>query len=267
MILEEIVAWKKQELEKRKKEQPLAVLEREITGLPPCRPLAGVLRRPGKVALIAEIKGRSPSRGVIRENFSPAEIARAYTESGAAAVSVLTEEKFFGGQPDFLPVVRKVTDLPLLRKDFLIDPYQLFESRCIGSDAVLLIAAVLTDRQLKDFGRLAEELGLSAVVEVHTRAELYRALDCDAGIIGINNRDLRTFRTDLRITFNLRPLIKDPEVLVISESGIENRAQVAALRKCGVNGVLVGEALMRSADIREKVRELVGEPLVGGPGN
>lgn len=267
MILEKIIAWKRRELEQRKDLRPLAHLERGIAGLPPCRPLAKALRNPGKITLIAEIKGRSPSKGVIRKFFSPADIARVYAEAGAAAVSVLTEEKFFGGRLDFLPAVRRVTDLPLLRKDFIIDSYQLLESRFYGSDAVLLIAAILTNRELKEYGRLAGELGMSALVEVHNRAELERALESGAAIIGINNRDLRTFRTDLNVTFNLRPLIKDPGVVVVSESGIEERAQMAALQECRVDSALVGEALMRSADVGKKVRELIGRTSGSGAGD
>ncbi|MEW6274293.1 MAG: indole-3-glycerol phosphate synthase TrpC [Bacillota bacterium] len=257
MILDKIVASKKKEVAQQKDLLPLAGMERQIAGMPPCRPLAGAVRQK-EITLIAEIKRASPSRGMIRPVFDPAEIARTYTGAGAAAISVLTEEFFFGGRLEFLAAVRKVTMLPVLRKDFIIDPYQIYESRFYGSDAVLLIAAILTDAELAGYQRLARELGLSCLVEVHTKEELDRALDSGAAFIGINNRDLRTWRIDLNTTFSLRPYISDRRIIVVSESGIHHRADLLALQEHEVDSALVGEALMRSADPGEKVRELLG---------
>ncbi|MCL6447193.1 MAG: indole-3-glycerol phosphate synthase TrpC [Armatimonadetes bacterium] len=259
MILDEIVSWKRREVARRKELFPLAEMERRLARMPPCRPLAEAIRREKEIALIAEIKRASPSKGVIRQApFDPAEFARVYTEAGAAAISVVTEEKFFAGRLEFLPAVRQATTLPVLRKDFLIDPYQLLESRFCGSDAVLLIAAVLSDRELAAYQRLAAGLGLSCLVEVHTREELTRALDSGAAIIGINNRDLRTFQTNLNTTFSLRRYIPGRGVVVVSESGISSRAHMLALQEHEVDAALVGEALMRSPDVAGKVRELLG---------
>ncbi len=261
MILEEIVAHKRQEVARRKDGLSLAEMEREIAKMPPCRALAGALRRANGsgIALIAEIKRASPSRGVIREAFDPVDLACRYTQAGAAAISVLTDEKFFGGKLEFVAAVRKATTLPVLRKDFIVDPYQIYESRFCGSDAILLIVAVLSDRELRRYQELARELGLSCLVEVHTREEIARALDSGADIIGINNRDLRTFQTDLKTTFSLRLYITDPRVAVVSESGISQRSHMLALQKQGVDGALVGEAIMRSADVAKKIRELLGK--------
>lgn len=259
MILEKIVAHARQEVAREKEFLSLAEMERHIRDLPPCRVLAGTIRRENEITLLAEIKRASPSRGIIRKSFDPVAIARIYTDAGAAAISVLTEEKFFGGKKEFLAAVRQTTDLPVLRKDFIIDPYQLYESRYYGADAVLLIVAALSDRELVTYQQLARELGLSCLVEVHTREELARALAAGVEIIGINNRDLRTFETSLTTTFSLRPFISDPGIVVVSESGISERSHLLALREAGVDSVLVGEALMRSTDIAAKVKELLGK--------
>lgn len=258
MILDKIVANKKQEVARQKDLLPLAGMERRLARMPPCRPLAGAIKREKGIALIAEIKRASPSKGVIRQSFDPAEFARIYTEAGATAISVVTEEKFFGGRPEFLAAVREATGLPVLRKDFIVDPYQIYESRFSGSDAILLIAAILTGDELSGYQRLARELGLSCLVEVHTKDELCRVLDSGAAVIGINNRDLRTFQTDLSTTFYLRRHISGREIVVVSESGISSRSQMLALQEHGVDAALVGEALMRSADPAGKVRELLG---------
>jgi len=265
VILDEIISCKRQAVARRKKALPLAELVRRLAGRPPVRSLAGALKPEkkngaGEIALIAEIKRASPSKGVIRPQLDPAEIARQYTEAGAAAISVVTEENFFGGRLEFLPAVREATALPVLRKDFIVDPYQLYESRFYGSDAVLLIAAVLSDRELKEYQRLAAELGMGSLVETHTREELMRALAAGATVVGINNRDLHTFQTDLNTTFRLRPLLPGPGrgIVTVSESGIDSRAQLLALQAHGVDAALVGEALMKSPDPAGKVRELLG---------
>lgn len=260
MILQEIIANKKIELACRKEAIPLLELEASLPGLSPLRPMASALRRPGQVAIIAEAKKASPSKGILCQDFDPVRIARKYELAGAAAISVLTEEKFFLGHPSYLTKVKKATGIPVLRKDFIIDPYQIFESRVLGADAVLLIAATLSGEQLKDLRMLAAELGLSCLVEVHTESELNLALSAKADIIGINNRDLNTFETDLNKTFNLIGLIHDHSITVVSESGIKTHADIMRLKEGGVHAALVGEALVRSADPGEALKELISFP-------
>jgi indole-3-glycerol phosphate synthase len=221
---------------------------------PPARGFRRALAAPG-IALIAEVKKASPSKGIIRPDFHPAEIACAYQAAGAAALSVLTDEKYFQGKLAYLEEVRAVVDLPLLRKDFIIHPAQIIEA--VGrADAVLLIVAALTRAELRDFLMLADDCGLDALVEVHDRAELEVALAAGAEIIGINNRDLRTFVVDVETTFRLREYIPEDR-LVVSESGIHTHDQVTRLRGAGVDAILVGEAFMASPDIEAKVRELM----------
>ncbi|RJQ25301.1 MAG: indole-3-glycerol phosphate synthase TrpC [Peptococcaceae bacterium] len=261
-ILERIVDNKKIALASRKEAVPLSLLEARLSSAPPLRPVVPVLRRPGEVALITEIKKASPSKGIIRPDCDPVEIARVYAASGAAAISVLTEEAFFLGHDSCLTAVRQVTGLPLLRKDFIIDPYQIYESRLLGADMVLLIAAILPGGELAECKKLADDLSLACLVEVHDEGELERALAAGAELIGVNNRDLRTFQTDLGATFRLRRLIEDDSVTVVSESGIKNRGDIVALREAGVHAALVGEALMRRPDIGAALRELMG---YGGP--
>jgi len=243
VILDRIIAQKKIEVEKNRKKS---------------RSLAASLRKPGEVALIAEIKKASPSKGLIREDFDPGEIARIYSTSGASAISVLTDKEFFQGSPEYLSTARSVSKLPLLRKDFIIDPYQIYEARLLGADAILLIMAVLTDREAGEFQGIAAGLGMDCLVEVHTADELKRALALDAQIIGINNRNLQTFKTELETTFRLREMISDPNITVVSESGINTRDDVLKLKEHDVHAMLVGEALMRESDIAKKVAELLG---------
>lgn len=249
VILDSIVAHKKNEIKEQKAK---------------ARSLNAGLRKNGEIALIAEIKKASPSKGIIRTDFDVEDIARIYTAAGAAAISVLTDREFFQGSPEYLRRVRAVTDLPLLRKDFIIDPYQVYESKYLGADAVLLILAVLTDREAGEIQRIAAELGMECLVEVHTPDELSRALALGASLIGINNRNLKTFQTDLASTFSLKAMITDPSVTVVSESGINTRDDVLRLQEHGVQAMLVGEALMRERDIRPKIDELLGK-APGGP--
>lgn len=266
MILDRIVAHKKKEIEENKSRIPEDILRTECSALchrqdnESCsaRVLSRALRKPGEVALIAEIKKASPSKGLIREKFDPVEIAGIYSGAGASAISVLTDREFFQGSPDFLKAVREVSSLPLLRKDFVIDPYQIYEAKLLGANAILLIMAILTDNEAQSFQQVAAGLGLECLVEVHTGEELKRAIDLDAQIIGINNRDLKTFKTDLATTFRLRAVITDPAVTVVSESGINTRADVLRLREHDVHAMLVGEALMREKDIGLKAAELLG---------
>ncbi|HHT9130844.1 MAG TPA: indole-3-glycerol phosphate synthase TrpC, partial [Candidatus Brocadiaceae bacterium] len=207
--------------------------------------------------IIAEIKKASPSLGVIRTDFNHVEIARLYESSGAAAISVLTDEKFFQGKLSYLTDVKKSVSLPILRKDFIIDPYQIYEARSAGADAILLIAALLSKEEIQRFLELARELGMDCLVEVHSELELEKVLQTSANIIGINNRDLATFKIDLETTLLLKPMIPSGKI-VVSESGIKSREDIVKLIKKGVDAVLVGETLMKSTNISTKLHELLG---------
>jgi len=257
-FLARIVAGKRAELAKAKADAPLERWIDDLPALPPPRDFAAALRRgPGDpIRVVAEVKKASPSRGVIREDFDPVAIARAYAGNGAAALSVLTDREWFQGGLDHLDAVRKAVNLPILRKDFTLDPYHVYEARRHGADAVLLIAALLDDGALKDLMSLAQSLRMCAVVEVHDAPELERALKAGSKVVGINNRDLVTFETDLAVTDRLLPAIPR-EVVRISESGIQTHAQVAALAAAGADAVLVGESLMRSADVGAALKALV----------
>lgn len=258
MILEQIITAKREEVARLIGAFPLHQLRRQAEGAPPARDfLRAVKRTGGQVNLIAEIKRASPSRGVIRPDFDPPAIAREYEKAGAKAISVLTDEGFFQGHPEHLTRVREAVALPVLRKDFIIDHAQIYESRLLGADAVLLIAAVLEQSRLEDCLALTRELGMAALVEVHTAEELGRVLQAGARIIGINNRDLATFETRLETTFDLAPLIP-PGRIVVSESGIKTSEDLMRLAESGVDSVLVGEALMRAPDVAAGVRRLLG---------
>jgi indole-3-glycerol phosphate synthase len=254
-ILDEIVAYKQEFVAESKRRIPLQALKDQIV---PGEPrFARALREADDIAVIAEVKKASPSKGLIRPDFDPVEIATAYEASGARAISVLTDERYFQGSACALTQVRQAVDLPLLRKDFTIDPYQVYEARAIGADAVLLIVGILTPDQLKEYLDLARGLGLDALVEVHTADELETALGAEAEILGINNRDLRTFQTHLSVTERLIGNIPD-DLLVVSESGIHTREDVLRLQDAGADAILVGESLMRERDIGRKLRELLG---------
>ncbi|MCJ7546204.1 MAG: indole-3-glycerol phosphate synthase TrpC [Deltaproteobacteria bacterium] len=235
---------------------PLAQLKKAIRDLPPTRDFRKAIRSPS-CAIIAEVKRSSPSKGRIREHFDPVQIASIYQEHGAQALSVLTDEQFFEGKGDYLAAIKKTVSLPLLRKDFIIDAYQIYETRVLGADALLLIAAILDKGQLQEYIELAEQLGLAPLVEVHTKAELDKALAAGAEIIGINNRDLQTFSTDLKRTLELAPMIPKGKI-VVTESGITTRKDIELLMQAGVHCFLIGEALMRAEDIGGKLRELLG---------
>jgi indole-3-glycerol phosphate synthase len=337
MFLDRILAVKREEVEYRRSRQALRELKARVKDAPPGRDFAGAVRRSGDrlasrpgtgrqapVNLIAEIKKASPSRGLIRQDFQPAAIARSYERGGARAISVLTDEVFFQGHQDYLALARSATVLPVLRKDFIINDYQLYESRLLGADAILLIVAVLAPSQLEDYLGLAGDLGLCALVEVHDAAEVILATagsrvpsgrgaapgsraqrapgadtslvlpaasglasglkecgehgngngtrlpeqaehDTGAPLIGINNRDLHSFKTDLNTTFDLFPLIP-PGTAVVSESGIRTHEQVLRLGAAGVDAVLVGEALMEQDDIEAAVGELLGGGSASGTG-
>lgn len=254
-ILDKICSSKVKEIEGRKKQLPLAKLEKALNGLQPTRDFGEAIKSPESVKLIAEVKKASPSAGVIREPFNHIEIARLYEQGGASAISVLTDEQFFQGKLEYLTEIKQVVKLPLLRKDFIIDPYQIYEARVAGADAVLLIARLLSNEKLRAYLKLSHELGMVCLVEVHNADEIKRTLDTDAMIIGINNRDLSTFKTDLETTFKLRSLIPEGKTIV-SESGISTRNDIKRLKECGVDAVLIGETLMRATNIIAKIREL-----------
>jgi indole-3-glycerol phosphate synthase len=255
-ILQDIAAYKHDFVARRAHELPLAELRARALDRPEPNDFTGALRAEG-VALIAEVKKASPSKGVIREDFDPESIARAYAANGAIALSVLTDEAYFQGCDAYLQQARQAAGIPVLRKDFTVDLYQLYEVRNIGADAALLIVGLMDGGQLEDFHGLGRDLGLSVLVEVHTRDELERALGVGTELLGINNRDLTTFETTLDTTFELRPFIPDG-VTVVSESGIDSADHLRQLGEVGVDAVLVGEALMRCEDVGAAVRELLG---------
>jgi indole-3-glycerol phosphate synthase len=257
-ILDEILATKRDELaaaRRRESAESLAARARAVARKPVS--LRAALEAEGGVRVIAEIKRKSPSKGEIRRDFDPVALARAYTEAGAAAISVLTDERYFGGSLAVLESVRAATPLPLLRKDFVIDPYQIDEARLAGADAVLLIVAALTPDEIARFAAHAGRLGLETLVEVHGEAELEVALASGAALIGINNRDLRTFHTDLGVTERLAPRAAG-RALIVAESGIFGPADVQRLARSGARGYLVGESLMREADVGLALRKLRG---------
>ncbi len=257
-ILQKILRRKAEEVAERAGRTSLAELDRRAAaGLPP-RGFVAALRaklEAGEPAVIAEVKKASPSKGVIREDFRPAEIAASYARGGAACLSVLTDIDFFQGADEYLVEAREASGLPVLRKDFIIDPYQIHEARAIGADCILLIAACLNDQQLWALTETAQDLKMDVLVEVHDAAELERVLPLGLSLIGINNRDLRTFETRLETTLGLLERIPQ-ERIVVTESGIHTSADVALMRRHGVNAFLVGEAFMRAAEPGEKLAEL-----------
>ncbi len=254
-MLHKIIALKKEEVEQRKKTFPLNHLKERVARQKPPLDFVSVLSGDG-IHLIAEIKQASPSRGMLNPNLDLTELAKTYVKGGAAAISVLTEAIYFKGSIDHLAAVRNVVALPLLRKDFIFDPYQLYESRVYGADALLLIAAILSQEQLNELLWLSRSLGLRCLVEVHDGSEVERALRSGAEIIGINNRDLNTFTVELDTTARLLPHIPKGKV-VVSESGIKSRSDVEKLREWRVNAILVGEALVTAGDVLTKMKELL----------
>jgi indole-3-glycerol phosphate synthase len=254
-ILERILARKRERLNEAKREIPFG----ELLSTMPTSFGTGRFIRPLQrdgINVIAEIKRRSPSKGVIRENFDPVMIARNYTANGAAAISVLTEEDFFDGSLDFLRVVDEVTDRPLLRKDFIFDQYQVYEAAHAGADAILLIVAMLDGTQLNDLLQAAYGLGLDALVEVHDLVEIERAMKCDVRLLGVNNRDLRTFETKLETSLELAGELPK-SITLVSESGIRTRDDIERLRAAGFNALLIGEELLRADDEGRALRDLI----------
>jgi indole-3-glycerol phosphate synthase len=255
-ILDRILESRRAAIAELKASGVAAGLPQSAAAAPAPRDFGGALRR-GGVALITECKERSPSGGLLQRAYDPVRLAQRYAGNGAAAISVLTEPEFFGGSLDHLRAVRAAVQLPVLCKDFIVDPIQLLAARAVGADAVLLIVGVLDDRELRDLQAVAKQLSMDAVVEVHSEVEVERAIQADAGIIGINNRDLVKMKTDKETTRRLRWLIPTGRI-VISESGIESRADIDELRELGVDAALVGESLLRAPDLDAKVRELSG---------
>lgn len=261
-ILDKIVAVKREELAELKKRSSLESVRFDAESRVLTRDFVGALRAKiaaGAAAVIAEVKKASPSKGVLREEFIAADIAQSYAEGdgkvSAACLSVLTDRQFFQGSIDYLKQARASCDLPVLRKDFLVDAYQVYESRAMGADAILLIAACLDDGQMREFEAIARDLGMAVLVEVHDRAELDRALRLATPLIGVNNRDLRSFEVSVKTTIDLVPHVP-AERLLVTESGITTREDVAKLRAAGVSAFLVGEAFMRAADPGEALASL-----------
>ena len=260
MILERILAHKKEEVAAAQRSTSLAELEARIGALAPPRGFAKALRRAAAqgTAIIAEVKKGSPSKGIIRPDFDPVAIARCYERGVAAALSILTDERFFFGCLDFLSRVAKAVALPLLRKDFIIDSFQLFEARAYGADAVLLIAAALAPAAMKELIEAAHGLELDVLAEVHDQKELAAVLTTSADVIGINNRNLTTFHTDLAVSEGLIPLLPKDR-LVVSESGIDCRADIRRLRRAGAQAFLIGESLMKEEDVEAKLAALLND--------
>ncbi len=258
MMLAKIIEEKKREVDRAQKRLSLSSLKKKAESLYIRSAFKKNISRKGHINLIAEIKKSSPSKGVIRADFDPLKIALTYQAAGASALSVLTDERFFDGKLEYLAMVKQRVTIPILRKDFVIDEYQVYESAASGADAILLIAQILTQEELNRYFGIAKDIGMDVLVEVHNEEELGKALASPASIIGINNRDLVTFNVDISTTQRLIRLIPENKVIV-AESGISSYEQVMFLKSLGVNAVLIGEIFMRTKNIGEKVRQLMRE--------
>ncbi len=259
-ILAEICTTKRREIDESCQRVPESELQAQLKDAPPVRDFVAALRNTSNIALIAEVKKASPSAGLIRDNFDPVSIASIYESAGAACISCLTDEPYFQGRLEYLTAIRERVSLPVMRKDFLLDRYQVFEARAAGADCILLIAECLDDCHLRELYFLASELGMESLIEVYEPENMERVLKLDPPLTGVNNRNLRTMQTDISHTIELgTQLPKD--TLLISESGIRTRADVERLAGAGIHGILVGETLMREDDIAGKVRELIGGKL------
>ncbi|MBT3353405.1 MAG: indole-3-glycerol phosphate synthase TrpC [Candidatus Scalindua sp.] len=255
MILDEIHAYKLKEVAENKELVSIESLKERCKDVPDAIKSGTVLKRENRIKFIAEVKKASPSAGIIREDFNYIDIAKEYESGGASAISVLTDKEFFKGDIKYLSEIKETVSLPALRKDFIIDPYQIYEARAASADLVLLIARILTKEEIDAFLALSHELGMECLVEVHDNDELEKVLETEAVIIGINNRNLDTFETNLDTTLQLYHRIPDGKI-VVSESGIKTRADVLVLEEAGIDAILIGETLMRSRDISQKIKEL-----------
>ncbi len=258
MILDDIVAATKIRVAKEKSERPFSQLEKQLPDVSAPRPFAAALKHPNRLGLIAEIKRRSPSKGVLCAEFDHKKIARQYRDGGADCLSVLTEPDFFDGRLQYLKDARAGSSLPCLRKDFIIDEYQITQARIFGADCILLIAAILTDWQVRCFKAAAHRYGMDALFEVHDETEARRATNCGCDFIGVNNRNLQTFELDLATTEKLRPLLPQGATIV-GESGVFSGADAKRLREAGADAILVGESLMKADDVGAAIKELIGE--------
>lgn len=257
MILEKIVSLKRKKLEIEKSIMPVKNLKKQIGNLD-TRDFKRAIGKKEKLNIIGEAKKASPSKGIIREDFDPISIGKIYEKNQINAISVLTEENFFLGKDEYLSLIKKETKMPILRKDFIIDSYQIYQSKALGADAILLIVALLTKKELMEFQEMAKDINLQCLVEVHNLEELVRVLEIGTEIIGINNRNLKTFEVTVETTEKLIGYIPKDKV-VISESGISNRKDMEYLKSIGVDGVLIGESFMKSKSIEDKIKELRGE--------
>ena len=259
-MINEIIKNKYIEVEEQKKLKPLEVVKKEIKGISRGDIFKNALVKTNELAIIAELKKASPSKGVLRANFNIEEIAKTYEACGVSALSVLTEKKYFLGDKKNITELRQLVNLPLLQKDFFIDDYQIYETAAIGADCILLIAAILKQNELEKFLKVSQELNLCALVEVHNEEDLKKALKCNPEIIGINNRDLKTFQVSLETTMRLKSLIpRGLDIIKVSESGISTFRDMTRLKDAGINAVLVGESFMASENIKEKIDELRGK--------
>ncbi len=255
--LKEIVMKKKERIALARQQFPEEDLKARLGALTPTRSLIETIHKPRTISLIAEIKKQSPSRGVLRQDFNHLDIAKAYQEAGVQAVSVLTEEDYFAGSLSYMSEVRNLMEAPILRKDFILESYQIYESRLFGADAILLIADLLTKDKIAEFIQMASDLKMQCLVEVHTEKELKKVLNLDVALIGINNRDLHTLEVDFKTTERLFPLIPKEKIVVV-ESGIRSYQDVLFLKILGVAAVLIGEAFMEAPDIKKKIEEVMG---------
>jgi len=260
LILDEIVDNKLKELGQQKKEVPLAVLESRIASLPPTKDFKKAISSSAKINIIAEIKKSSPSAGLIRQDFDPVKLAITYENNGASAISVLLDKKFFSGSPKNLTRVREASSLPILAKEFILDEYQIYEARTLGADAILLITRILNRENLRKYLDLASGLDLACLVEIHEEEEWEKIKDLPIDIVGINNRNLANFKVDLKLSFNLVKKLPSGEI-VVSESGINSREDIERLREAGVTAFLIGGTLLKSKEVGEKLRELLGNSV------
>jgi indole-3-glycerol phosphate synthase len=260
-ILKKIIKRKAEEVADRQQQKSMELLKQNLSQASPVRGFVNAIEQKitiGKPGVIAEVKKASPSKGIIREDFQPAAIAQSYAQAGAACLSVLTDVDFFQGADEYLQQARAACELPVIRKDFFIDPYQVYEARTLGADCILLIAACLSDEQMSELNSLAHNLGMDVLIEVHDAEELQRALPLNNRLIGINNRDLRSFETSLNTTIDLLKQIPNDRI-VVTESGIHSQQDVESMQHNGVNAFLVGEAFMRADDPGAKLAELFGQ--------